>query len=110
MADDSLQDAPELTGLFLLIFFVLVVFVVVPILIIFVRIFFVFLEVVQIVFFFDLIGDRVQSHRVSLRNLEFGLALRASEDFALFHFVFVHIKLCGTIWTPKHGPNLRIDL
>src|SRR5208282_4825776 len=109
MAADPLQDAPELFGLFI-IFLVLVVVLVVSILIILVRIFFVFLEVVLLVFFFDVLGDRIQSHRMGLRNLQLGLALRARQDLALFHVVFVHIKFCGTIWTAKHGSNLQFDL
>src|SRR5207245_1372238 len=57
------------------------------------------------VFFFvvEIVGDEDEMNGVDLRHLELGLALGAIQNFAFFHFVFIHINLCGTLGTPYHG-------
>jgi Ca2+/Na+ antiporter len=115
MASRKFRDAPQgkeslfvFVFLFVLIEFVLVfrkIAILIKLVIIFVvGVFFVFL-----VFFFDVIGDRVQRHRMRLRNFQFALALRAAQNLALFHFVFVHINFCGTFRTAEHVSILRFD-
>src|SRR6478672_1209896 len=42
-----------------------------------------------------------------LRHFQFALALRAAEDLPFFHFVFVHVNFCGTLWAAEHGCFLR---
>src|SRR6516162_2238610 len=45
-----------------------------------------------------------------LRHFQFALALRAAEDLPFFHFVFVHVDFCGTLWAAEHGCFLRSGL
>jgi len=71
-------------------------FFLVPFLVVLVG-FFAFFFVVEIV------GDEDEMNGVDLRHLELGLALGAIQNFAFFHFVFIHINLCGTLGTPYHG-------
>lgn len=78
-----------------LLFFIFLFFLV-PFLVVLVG-FFAFFFVVEIV------GDEDEMNGVDLRYLELGLALGAIQDFAFFHFVFIHINLCGTLGTPYHG-------
>jgi hypothetical protein len=76
----------------------------------FVILFGVFLVVFfLIIFFFDVVGNGIQGHRMRLRYFQFALALRAAQDFALFHFVFVHVDLSGTFRTTEHVYILRFD-
>ena len=60
-----------------------------------------------VVLFVLIIGDDVQVDGVRLRNLEFRLTLRTTQDLAFFDFVFVHIDFGGTFWTTDHGAILR---
>src|SRR5882724_9641132 len=61
-----------------------------------------------LVFLFVLvIGDEVQVNGMGLRDLEFRLTLRTTQDLAFFDFVFVHIDFGGTFWTTDHGAILR---
>jgi len=101
------QDA-SLAGPFaLLIFVVFFLFLIifffghVPV---FVKIFVVFfLELILFFVFLEVVGDGIQRNRMSLRNLQFGLTLRAAKDLAFFHLVFVHVNFCGTFWAAEHG-------
>jgi len=68
-----------------------------------------FLVIFFVVFFVYVIGNGVQRHRVRLRNFQFALALRAAQDFSLFHFVFVHIDFSGTFRATEHVSILRFD-
>src|SRR5271170_2139220 len=45
-----------------------------------------------------------------LRHLQFGLTLRAAQDFSLLNFVFVHIDFRGTLWAAEHGTILPFEL
>jgi hypothetical protein len=62
-----------------------------------------------VVFLVDIIGNGVQGHGMRLRNFQFALALRAAQDFSLFHFVFVHIDFSGTFRATEHVSILRFD-
>jgi hypothetical protein len=42
-----------------------------------------------------------------LRHFEFGFALWATQDFALFYFVFVDVDFGGTLGAANHGSILR---
>src|SRR5574341_938226 len=53
--------------------------------------------------FLGFFGDHVEVNRVSLHHLEFDLALRATQDFAFFDFIFVHVDFGGAIGTANHG-------
>src|SRR6266851_3657087 len=66
--------------------------------------FFVFLVVIVVV---RIIGDKVQVDGMRLRNLEFGFALRTTQDLAFFDFVFVDIDFGGTFRATDHGSTLR---
>src|SRR5215470_11063125 len=65
---------------------------------------------VLFVVFLELIGNRIQGHRMGLRHLELGLALGAAEDLSLLNFVFVYINFGGTLWATEHGSILRFNL
>jgi hypothetical protein len=70
----------------------------------------VFLVLFFVVFFLvEVIGNGVQRHRMRLRDFQFALALRAAQDFSLFHFVFVHIDFSGTFRATEHVSILRFD-
>jgi hypothetical protein len=45
----------------------------------------------------------VQMDGMDLRNLQFRLALWATENLAFFDFVFVDVDLGGTFWAADHG-------
>jgi hypothetical protein len=61
-----------------------------------------------LVFLFVLvIGDEVQVDGMRLRDLEFRLTLRTTQDLAFFDFIFIHIDFGGTFWTTDHGAILR---
>src|SRR6266481_2589527 len=90
-----------------------------PLLLVFFFLFFVIIVVNEVAVFGDLalfllvvlfvlvIGDDVQVDGMCLRDLEFRLALRTTQDLAFFDFVFVHIDFGGTFWTTNHGAILR---
>src|SRR5580700_232966 len=63
--------------------------------------------VIIIVFFIEVVGDEVQMHGMRLRDLELGFALRTTQDFTLFDFVFIHIDFGGTFRAADHGSILR---
>jgi hypothetical protein len=63
-----------------------------------------FLLVVLLVRF---IGDEVQVHGMRLRDLELGLALGTTQDFAFFDFVFIDVDFGGTFRATDHGAILR---
>src|SRR6266704_2436964 len=57
--------------------------------------------------FVQIIGDEVQVDGMRLRNLEFGFALRTTQDFAFFDFVFIDVDFGGTFGATNHGSILR---
>jgi hypothetical protein len=90
--------------------FVVLVFQKIAVFIKFVIVLGVFLVLIFFVFFLvDVIGNGVQGHRMRLRDFQFALALRAAQDFSLFHFVFVHIDFSGTFRATEHVSILRLD-
>jgi hypothetical protein len=54
-------------------------------------------------FLFIILGNDVQVDGMDLRNLQFGLALRATENLAFFDFILVHIDFSGTFRAADHG-------
>jgi hypothetical protein len=62
------------------------------------------------VFFVHVVGDEIQVDGMRLRDLEFGFALRTTQDLALFDFVFVDIDFGGTFGATNHGSTLRTVL
>src|ERR1700751_2145088 len=44
-----------------------------------------------VVVILEFVGNRIQGHGVSLRNLQFGFAFRTAENFSFLNFVFVHV-------------------
>jgi hypothetical protein len=52
-------------------------------------------------------GDDVQMHGMDLRDLQFRLALRATENLAFFDFVFVDVDFSGTFRAADHSSILR---
>jgi hypothetical protein len=65
-----------------------------------------------LVFFVLVVGvlrDDVEVNGMGLRDFELGLAFWATEDLALFDFVFVDVDLGGTIGAADHGYILRRD-
>jgi len=60
-----------------------------------------------VVLFVLVISDEVQVDGMRLRDLEFRLTFRTTQDLAFFDFVFVHIDFGGTFWTTDHGAILR---
>jgi hypothetical protein len=52
-------------------------------------------------------GDDVQMHGMDLRDLQFRLALRATENLAFFDFVFVDVDFSGTFRATDHSSILR---
>src|SRR6266404_4909391 len=97
MAEWALEDARAGRGCPLLLVFFFLFFAIIGDLALF------FL----VVLFVLIIGDDVQVDGVRLRNLEFRLTLRTTQDLAFFDFVFVHIDFGGTFWTTDHGAILR---
>src|SRR6266404_9681722 len=105
MAESALEDARQEGGY--------------PLLLVFFFLFFVIIVVNKVAIFADLalfllvvlfvlvIGDEVQVDGMRLRDLEFRLTLRTTQDLAFFDFVFVHIDFGGTFWTTDHGAILR---
>jgi hypothetical protein len=89
-------------------FFVLFFFVVIVIIIVFEIAVdgghFFFLVVVIIIF---IVGDEIEVDGMRLRNLEFGFALGATENFAFFDFVLIDIDFGGTFGTADHKSILR---
>jgi ABC-type cobalamin transport system permease subunit len=51
--------------------------------------------------------DDIEVHRMGLRNFQFRFALGATQDLALFDFVFVHVDFGGTLRAADHGSILR---
>jgi hypothetical protein len=58
--------------------------------------------IVVLIFVFVQFGDDVDMDRVRLNNFEFRVALRATQNLAFFHFIFVDINLDSAFWTPHH--------
>jgi hypothetical protein len=90
-------------------FFVLFFFVVIVIIIVVGKIavdggHFFFLVVVIIIF---IVRDEIEVDGMRLRNLEFGFALGATENFAFFDFVLIDIDFGGTFGTADHKSILR---
>jgi hypothetical protein len=52
-------------------------------------------------------GDDVQMDGMDLRDLQFGLALWATENLAFFDFVFVDVDFSGTFRATDQGSILR---
>jgi hypothetical protein len=117
MASKIGEDAQDCYRPHRLFFFVLIVIVVVIVVVIigkiavFVEILIVFfLDLILIVLFIHFIRNGVQSDRMSLRHLQFGLAFGAGEDFPLLDFVFIHVNFRGTLRAAEHVSILRVDL
>jgi hypothetical protein len=76
--------------------------------------FFLFLDLVFVAFFLflvvEVIGNGIQMDGVRLRHFELGFALRAAQDFALFHFVLIHVNFGATIGAANHGTILRTKI
>ncbi len=103
-----MQDAKGIEArALLLVFFLFIVFFIlfgeVAVLAGFGLVLFVFL-------FVEILGDEVQVDRMHLRNLQLGLALRATQDFAFFDFVFIDVDFGGTFRAADHGFFLRRDV
>ncbi len=90
---------------FVLFFFVVIVIVVVIVGEIAVSGGHFFFFVVIIVIF--IVGDEIEVDRMRLRDLEFGFALGATENFAFLDLVFIDIDLGGTFGTANHRCILR---
>src|SRR6267143_4519953 len=105
MAEWALEDARQGEGcpLLLVFFFLFFVIIIVDEVAIFADLALFFL----VVLFVLIIGDEVQVDGMRLRDLEFRLTLRTTQDLAFFDFVFVHIDFGGTFWTTDHGAILR---
>jgi hypothetical protein len=91
-------------GLFFLFFFLVLFF--------FVLFFFVlFLDFVFVAFFLllvvEVIGNGIQMDGMRLRDFQFGFTFGAAQDFALFHFVLIHVNFGATIGAANHGTILR---
>jgi hypothetical protein len=54
------------------------------------------------------VGDDVQMNRVDLRNFQLGFALRAAQNLAFFHFVFVDIDFGRTFRAANHGSSIKL--
>src|SRR5262249_14593809 len=63
-----------------------------------------FLLIVVVIVF---IGDKVEVDGMGLRNLEFRLAFRTTQDFAFFDFILVDIDFGGTFRAADHDLILR---
>jgi|SRR6516164_2899939 hypothetical protein len=105
-----------LGGRHLLLVFFIIFFVIIKVVVVFVfqkvAVFFKFIIafgvfLVFVLFFFDVIGNGIERDRMRLRHFQLALALRAAQDFSLFHFVFVHINFSGTFRTAEHVSILR---
>ncbi len=66
--------------------------------------------VLFVFFFVEVLGDNIQVDGVHLRDLQLGLALRATQDFAFFDFVFIDVDFGGTFRAADHGFFLRRDV
>jgi Na+/proline symporter len=62
-----------------------------------------------VVFLLGIVGNRVKRHGMRLGNLQLAFTFGATQDFALFHFVFVHINFSGAFRTAEHVSILRVD-
>jgi len=62
------------------------------------------------VFFLVIFGKNNEVHWMSLRDLELGVALGATQDFALFHFIFVQVDFCVAFGTASHGSALLFQI
>jgi hypothetical protein len=60
-----------------------------------------------VVLFVGIIGDEVEVDGMRLRDFELRFALGATQDFAFFDFVFIHIDFGGTFRATDHGSTLR---
>jgi hypothetical protein len=88
-------------SLFLVLFFLVFVEVV-----LFVLLFVAFLFLALFLFFFvEIVGNGVQMDGMRLRDFQFGFTLRAAQNFALLHFVFIDINFGATIGAANHGTS-----
>src|ERR1700756_600102 len=62
-----------------------------------------------VIFVVEVVGYGVQMDGMRLRDFQFGFTFRTAQDFALFHFVFVHINFGATIGAANHGTILRAE-
>jgi hypothetical protein len=100
MAVNRKEDARLLRAELFFVLFLVILFLVLREVAIFRNLFlFVFLVFVIIHVF----GDDVQVDGMDLRDLQFGLALWATENLAFFHFVLIDVDLSGTFWAADHG-------
>jgi len=108
-------ETAEVRSLFFGVIFFVLVFQKIAVFVKFIIVLGVFLVLFFFVVFFlvfflvEVIGNGVQRHGMRLRNFQFTLALRAAQDFSLFHFVFVHIDFSGTFRATEHVYILRLD-
>jgi len=90
----------------IVVFFVIIrKFVVVQVIVVIIIIVVFVIFILFVVLFLDIIGNRIQGDRMSLRYFQFAFTLGAAQDFSLLYFVFINIKFCGTIWATEHGSN-----
>jgi 8-oxo-dGTP diphosphatase len=54
-------------------------------------------------FFFVVVGDDIQMHRMDLHNFELSFAFRAIQNLALFHFILIEIDLDGAFRATHHS-------
>src|SRR5229473_1770377 len=101
MWTDRLQDARHGRAESLLVVFLVLFFLILGKVAI-------FADLALFVFFLLFIfGNDVQVNGMGLRHFELGFTLRATQDLALFDFIFVNIDLCGTFRAADHGSILR---
>jgi ABC-type multidrug transport system fused ATPase/permease subunit len=99
------DDAPILKGKLLFVVFLIVLFFVLGKIAILSRLaLFVVFFVLLIIHVF---GNDVQMHGMDLRDFQFRLALRATENLAFFDLVFVDVDFSGTFRAADHGSILR---
>src|SRR5579859_8029257 len=55
----------------------------------------------------QIFGNDVQVNGMGLRHFELGFTFRATQNLALFHFIFVDVNLCRTLRAANHGTILR---
>jgi hypothetical protein len=99
MKPDEIVVEVELFFVFFLIF---VVFILGEIAVLGNVLLLLFLVVVIVI---QIFGDDVEMDRMDLRHFQFGLALRATQNFTFFHLVFVDVDLGGTFRAADHDPS-----
>jgi hypothetical protein len=97
------RKLPSVFVLFLVLFFFVVIVIIIVISKIAVGSGLCFVIIVVIF----IVGDEIEVHGMRLRNLEFGFALGATENFAFLDLIFIDIDFGGTFGTADHRCILR---